>query len=102
VVGRIDRPESREVPVAMRRFGLCSDVTRRFRGGIRADCHTSSNRTSPTYGLAPGALLCGSACRDSSFYPFASTMCVACSVALCAATENPRAGRSRPVNNASP
>ena len=38
----------------------------------------------------------------SSFYRFSSTKCVACSVALCCVTENPRARRSRPVNNASP
>ena len=36
------------------------------------------------------------------FYPLSSTRCIACSVALCSVTENLRARRSRPVNNASP
>jgi len=33
---------------------------------------------------------------------FASTICVACSVATCSATRKPRAGRSMPANIASP
>jgi hypothetical protein len=39
---------------------------------------------------------------SSAFYPLVSTTCVACSVASCSVTENPSAGRSRPVSSASP
>src|SRR6267154_4785255 len=38
----------------------------------------------------------------SAFYLLVSTTCVACSVASCSVTENPSAGRSRPVSSAPP